>query len=192
MQLFEITDNVTFKHINVRTEPHGDEDVLAVDLKFTGFFDANELCPLFGVDEFDVQSFKELFWDKDGHQLFHADHGIHWDYRMEKMQVEILKDRATTGQVQVYITEDAKVVRFSGVFTLAWGFLLTFTVQTEIHPDDLGILSAYLNQGMMISIEPNKENKEEQAQRDSQTSMDLSPEDDSEPEPEEQTDGEND
>lgn len=152
MQIFEITDNVTFENVNVRTEKHGDENPLAVDIKLSGFFDAEELVPLFGIDDFNLEAFKKLFWDEEGHQLFHADHAISWDYKMEGMKVELLKDRATSGNTRVFLSEEAKVVRFRGVFTLAWGFLLTFTVQTEITPEDLGELSGYLTQKLIVSI----------------------------------------
>lgn len=153
MEIFEVTDKMTFENVNVRTEKHGDEDVLAVDLKFSGYFTAEEIVPLFGIDNFDLEKFKDLFWDEEGHQLFHAEHAISWDYSLEGMKVELLKDRPTTGQVQVFVTNSAKIVRFHGLFSLAYGFNLTFTVQTEITSIALGELAAYLKDELIVAIE---------------------------------------
>ena len=61
MSELKLREVFQLKNINLRPENHGDEKVLAVDLKVMGWVNADKIVPLFGLmkDEFDIESFKK-------------------------------------------------------------------------------------------------------------------------------------
>lgn len=134
--MFKLATTCEIQNVNPRTEKHGDDDVLAIDIKCQATVDASELIQLFGFNV-SPDDFKSLFWNESGHPKFAAEHAIKFDRKLENIEVKISES---------FIEKPKDVLFEYDTANLNEGhtFKTTFTVQCQVTEKQAGKLCGLL------------------------------------------------
>jgi len=152
MEQFNINELMRLINVNPRTEKHGEENVLAVDLSVKATFDVDDIKLL--MPSVDLAALKKTFWDKDGHP--HAEHHLKLITELKEFQVKLSKSSN-----KKYLIDDAATVKgFKIEFNHGTTVNLSFNIQySHVDGKVIGNMSECLNDDIQVEIEqdPQKE-----------------------------------
>lgn len=136
-------------NVNPRNEKHGDEEVLAIDIKCKGSLDVTELMPLFGFNV-SADEFKSLFWNDGGRKKFQADHAIKFDRKLERIDVGIFESFIDKPKDTLFKCEPANLKGFTAAFGENHQMQTTFTIQCQVTEKEAGILCGLLGETVYV------------------------------------------
>lgn len=148
-----INSTITIKNLNPRNEIHGDEDVLAADLKVEANLPLEEALPVFG-SPVDAEAFSKIFWDSQGTALF-PNETIKFSLKSEGYRVTLLEsfvDEPVDGEV-LFATQAADVKGFTGQCVDGNRIKMSWTIQCNPSPDQAGRLCDLINDRVFLRLE---------------------------------------
>jgi hypothetical protein len=162
-----IERTVEITNVNIRVEKHGEEDVLAADVKVACRLGITELLPMFVAPDLTAEQLKAMFWTKKGDPFSMNKHVLRLDYKAPGLRFEISDDgpaiteSGEPEQRQVYVTRDARLVKpvlhfVSGTFEAEVEMTIqcALSERPELSEAQSGVLCGCLGRMVRIRLEP--------------------------------------
>lgn len=143
---FNIDELMKLTNVNPRTEKHGDDDVLSVDLSVIATFDADDIALL--MTSIDMANFKKTFWHDSGFPI--AEHHLQLATVLEDFKVKLTKHGS---KIPALATEEATIKGFKIEFNHGTTVNLSFKIQCNSSGKSIGAVSECLNQDIQVEIE---------------------------------------
>lgn len=145
---------VTVKHVSGSTEFHGEEEYLVGKIKLQGYFDVGQIKELFAAEDFDIDAFKMLFWNKDGERICKSDHKFTFGYQARGLRFEMLVKQFDESLKSVFMSRNATARSPVAEFSIHNQLQLTLTVSCNVTKDQIATMFEYLNHSVTVKLEP--------------------------------------